>query len=300
MGEFELQMPHKRNSLSGDDYRKDYPTMSLFTVDETKCKHDGICADICPRGLIEMKDDDSLPVPTSVAEEMCSRCGHCVAVCPHGALSHTAMTPEQCPPVRREWLLDQERVEHFLRSRRSIRNYKNKKVDRDLLTKLIDIARFGPTGGKSQPVQWRVIYDTEEVQRLSEMIFAWLSQCMNDPEQENLIKKFSHTVAAWERGEDRISRGAPHLIVTHAPKDSPGALSACTIALTYLELASPSLGLGACWSGFLHEASKVWAPLQKALSLPEEHECFGAMMIGYPKYAYQRLPLRDEPMISWQ
>jgi nitroreductase len=247
-----------------------------------------------------MKDDDSLPLPTSVAEEMCSRCGHCVAVCPQGALSHTAMTPKQCPPIQRGWLLDQERVEHFLRSRRSIRNYKNKKVDRELLTKLIDIARFGPTGGNSQPVQWRVIYDTEEVRLLTERIFDWLSHSMNDPKEESLAKKFNHTLASWERGEDSISRGAPHLIVTHAHKDSPGALSACTIALTYLELAAPSLGLGACWSGFLHESSKVWGPIQKALRLPEEHECFGAMMIGYPKYNYQRLPLRNEPMISWQ
>ena len=274
--------------------------MSLFTVDETKCKRDGICSDVCPRGLIEMKDADSLPEPTVIAEEMCSRCGHCVAACPNGALNHTAMTPEQCSPVRREWLLDQERVEHFLRSRRSIRNYKNKKVDHDLLTKLINIARFGPTGGNAQPVEWLVIYKTQEVQRLTEMIYEWLSQCMDDPEQVNLVTKFGHTVAAWERGEDRISRGAPHLIVTHAPEDSPGALSACTIALTYLELAASSMGLGACWSGFLHEASKAWTPLQKALDLPKEHICFGAMMIGYPKYTYQRLPLRNEPMISWR
>jgi nitroreductase len=247
-----------------------------------------------------MRDADAIPVPALIAEEMCSRCGHCVAVCPHGALSHTAMTPEQCPPSRREWLIDQERVEHFLRSRRSIRNYKDKKVGREVLTKLIDIARFAPTGGNTQPVRWLVIYDTEEVQRLTAMIFDWLSQCMNDPEQESLVKKFNHTVEAWGRGEDRISRGAPHLIVTHAPKDSPGALSACTIALTYLELAASSIGLGACWSGFIHEAAKVWAPLQKALSFPEENACFGAMMIGYPKYTYQRLPLRNKPMISWQ
>ena len=274
--------------------------MSLFTVDETKCKLDGICSDVCPRGLIEMKDANSTPMPTLIAEEMCSKCGHCVAVCPHGALSHTAMTPEQCPPVRREWLPDQERVENFLRSRRSIRNYKNKKVDRELLTTLIDIARFGPTGGNTQPVQWRVIYETEEVNRLSGIIFDWLSHSMDDPKQESLVKKFGHIVAAWERGEDRISRGAPHLIMTHAPEDAPGALSACTIALTYLELAAPSLGLGACWSGFVHEASKVWAPLQKALSLPEEHICFGAMIVGYPKYTYRRLPLRNEPRISWR
>jgi hypothetical protein len=40
--------------------------------------------------------------------------------------------------------------------------------------------------------------------------------------------------------------------------------------------------------------------MQKALALPEDHISFGAMMIGYPKYKYHRLPLRKEPQIIWR
>jgi len=36
------------------------------------------------------------------------------------------------------------------------------------------------------------------------------------------------------------------------------------------------------------------------LALPEGHVPFGAMMVGRPKYRYQRLPLRNEPQITWR
>jgi nitroreductase len=64
------------------------------------------------------------------------------------------------------------------------------------------------------------------------------------------------------------------------------ALAACIIALTYLELAVTSFGLGACWAGYFSAAANMGPPMKKALGLPEEHNSFGAMMVGYPKYKY--------------
>ena len=46
-------------------------------------------------------------------------------------------------------------------------------------------------------------------------------------------------VAAWDAGRDLICRDAPHLVVTHAPKDDLTAPCACLLALAYLELAAP-------------------------------------------------------------
>ena len=73
-----------------------------------------------------------------------------------------------------------------------------------------------------------------------------------------------------------------------------------TIALSYLDLAASSFGLGTCWAGYFHAAATMWPPMRNAVDLPERHTCFGAMMIGYPKYTYHRLPLRNEPRITWR
>ena len=105
------------------------------------------------------------------------------------------------------------------------------------------------------------------------------------------------TVDSWEAGIDIICHDAPHIIVAHAPE---GRRRDCTIALAYLELAAPPLGLGACWAGWLDAAANNWESLQQYLELPEGHTCCGAMMIGYAKYRYHRIPLRDEAQITWQ
>ena len=78
------------------------------------------------------------------------------------------------------------------------------------------------------------------------------------------------------------------------------ALHACTIALTYLELAATSMGLGTCWAGYFNVTATSFPPMQEALALPPGHQAFGSMMVGYPKFSYHRLPLRNPPAISWR
>lgn len=274
--------------------------MSLFSVDQEKCKHDGLCVDECPAGIIEFKDKESPPTPTRDAEELCINCGHCVAICPHGALSHRLMGPESCPPVIKDRLLDPEHVEHFLRSRRSIRTFKKQPVDRNIIEKMIDIARYAPSGHNLQPVKWLVIHDSDEVRKLAEMVIEWMRFMLKEQSAIAQTLHMDRVVESWEAGMERICRGAPHVIVTHAPKDERTAPAACTIGMTYLELSAPSFGLGACWAGYFNAAANFWPPMEQALGLPEGHGCFGAMMVGYPKYKFQRMPLRNEPQIMWR
>ncbi len=274
--------------------------MPLFTIDGKKCKRDGICVAVCPLGIIETGNENTVPAPVPDADELCIRCGHCVAVCPNAAFSHSAMTPDSCPPVRKDWMPAPEKVEHFLRTRRSIRAYKMQTADRYILAKLINIARFAPSGHNIQPARWLVIYDREEVQRLSGIVIDWMRYMLKEEAQIAQSMRMDRIVTAWERGIDRICRGAPHVIITHAPKEERSAPAACTIALSYLELAAPSFGLGACWAGYFNAAAALWPPMQQSLKLPAGHVSFGAMMMGYPEYAYHRLPLRDAPLITWQ
>lgn len=273
--------------------------MDLLVVDAEKCKKDHICVDECPARIILMKDKDTPPVPVSRAEEYCINCGHCVAVCPYGALSHTAMTPDQCPPVQKELLLSTEQVEHALRSRRSIRTYKKKAVDRETITRLIDIARYAPSGHNSQPVRWHIIYEREEVHRLAGFVADWMRSHLKKQSALAMSFQMDRIIKGWDAGMDPICRNAPHVVIAHAPKQNLAAPAACTIALSYLDLAAPSFGLGACWAGYFNTAATMWPPMQEALGLPDGNTCFGSMMIGYPKYAYCRLPLRNDPEITW-
>jgi nitroreductase len=109
----------------------------------------------------------------------------------------------------------------------------------------------------------------------------------------------STIIRAWNAGADIICRRAPHLIITHAPEQDPVAPLNSAIALTYLELAAPAFGLGACWAGYFDIAAKLWPPIKQSLGLLEGHVTCSTMMVGYPKYKYHRLPLRNEARITW-
>jgi nitroreductase len=112
---------------------------------------------------------------------------------------------------------------------------------------------------------------------------------------------FNRLVDAWDRGEDMLLRGAPHVIIAHS-NEFYGSMgeTACIIAATYLELAAYSLGLGACWAGYFQVACGAYSPLREALELPQGCRVYAAMMVGYPRYKFSSIPVRKEPEISWQ
>jgi nitroreductase len=148
-------------------------------------------------------------------------------------------------------------------------------------------------------VRWLVVQAPENVQRLAGQVAEWMRHLVAEQSPMAAALHLDRVVEAWDKGHDRICRSAPHLIVAHAAKANPVAPAAATIALTYLELAAASMGLGACWAGYVNMAANLWPPLKEALALPEGHVPFGAMLVGRPTYRYQRMPLRNPPEITW-
>jgi len=274
--------------------------MSVFAVNREKCNFCGLCAAECPAGIIVIKGPEAFPLLARGGQDLCINCGHCVAVCPPGAIGLETMSPEDCALARQELLPTPEQVEHFLKSRRSVRVYKEEPVPRETLAKLIDIARYAPSGSNAQPVQWLVVENPNEVKRLSGLVVDWMHTAIREVPGLADRLPLDRMVAARERGVDPILRGAPHVILAHAPRDLPSAQQDGLIALTYLELAAYSLGLGACWAGFLYFAVSSYRPIREALQFPARHHCLGAMMIGYPKHKLRRIPLRNEPKIIWR
>lgn len=272
----------------------------LFYVDAEKCNRDGFCLEACGRRLIEMKEADSVPTLIAGVEELCINCGHCVAVCPSGALALHTMRPEDCPEIRNELLIDLEQAEQFLRSRRSIRNYMDKPVERDKLNKLIQVAGYAPSAHNARPVHFLVIENKAEVKRLSGLVVDWMRLTIKEAPALAKAFHFDRVVALWDGGKDPICRNAPHLIVAHAAENARMAHVDCVLALAYAELIATPLGLGATWAGYVMTATIFYPPLLEALKLPEGHKCFGVMMVGYPKLKFVRMPLRNPPAVAWR
>jgi nitroreductase/NAD-dependent dihydropyrimidine dehydrogenase PreA subunit len=273
--------------------------MSLLNINQKKCKRDGLCAAECPSRIIVQTDRKSFPSLIESGEEFCTNCGHCVAVCPYGALTLSTMSLDACPPVQKNILPDADAVKQLLLARRSIRQYKKKVVSPKLLKELIDTARYAPTGSNKQQVYWTVFRNPEDVQKLAGMVIDFMRMMYPLITDEASARRSRRLIDSWDNGTDRIMRGAPHLIAVHSPSDVSFPEADCTIALTYLELYAYTRGLGTCWAGYFTGVAGMHEPIVKFLNLPAGHQCYGAVMLGYPKPVYYRVPKRNDPLITW-
>ncbi|MFC1925924.1 nitroreductase family protein [Chloroflexota bacterium] len=273
--------------------------MNSLLIDAEKCNRCGICTEECPAYLVRLTDKEALPSWVRGAESWCLNCGHCVAICPTGALELSSMPVAGCIPIVKELQPSPEQVEQLLKSRRVIRAYREEPVEREKLAKLLDIARYAPSGHNAQPVNWLVIENREKVKELAQLVVDWLRDLAQQDAGFARMLQAKALVKAWESGSDRITRVAPHLIITHAREDTI-VHGDCHIALAYLELAAYSMGIGTCWSGYVQLGATHSPALLQALQLPEGHDVFGAMLIGYPQYKFTRIPVRNEAKVTWR
>lgn len=263
--------------------------MTLITIDAARCAKDGLCDAACPMGLIN-QDGDALPVEVADARDACVRCGHCVAVCPTGALTNALMPTEDFLPVERQLLPGPEQTEALLRSRRSVRGFKDAPVPRETLERLLETARRAPTASNTQQVSWIIIQDRGLLDTVIRLTVDWM----------RTMPARARYVALSDAGRDMTLRGAPALALAHCPKDWRWTDGDCAIALTYMELAAASLGLGACWAGLVTAASDAVPELRQTIGLPEDHRVGGGLMLGLPRYRYRLVPPRNPARVAWR
>ncbi len=274
--------------------------MTLIKIDEAKCKKDALCVMDCPAGILKQADKDSVPVMIPQGEQVCLRCGHCVAVCPHGALDHADVPLAASPEIEKERVLDAAQAAQFLRTRRSIRRFKDKPVERDTIQSLIDTARCAPTGGNSQLLAWTVHTDKARLKEISDLTVEWMKAMLASEAAKKLPPYFPRIVEAYEAGINSITQDAPCLVVASAPGFYDNGMVDLSIALSYFELMATTSGLGTCWIGLITRALKFSEPLKALVGLPEKHTHFYAMVMGHPKFKYYRLPERKPANIIWK
>ncbi len=273
--------------------------MGLLIIDESRCKKDSLCVRECPMAIIKLKDGDGFPEIAPGSEAVCNDCGHCVAICPHDALDHARVPKERSPLIDKDLEITGDQAVQFLRSRRSVRFFKDQAVEREKLQRLIEIARYAPTGGNRQLVEWVVFTDRDQIKGIAEHTVTWMRKVLEKAPQ-SVPPYFPLIVGAWDMGYDSVTWSAPVLLLASAPREVNTGLVDLTLALSYLELAAPKFGLGTCWAGVVCGAMQGSASVREAMGLPEGHPHYYPMMLGYSKPKYVRLPERKAPKITWR
>lgn len=274
--------------------------MTIFTIEQDKCHKDGLCAAVCPLGIINIEAGRSFPRPTEEAEDLCISCGHCGAVCPHNALQLNTASLAEPDPFDRNKLPTAEQLNLLIKGRRSIRVYKKEPVARETISEIISLARYAPTARNSQMLQWLVIDNSQKLSSLKDHVKDWMQNALENNDPSAIAYGFDKALQAFAEGIDPILRDAPGIVIIHAPTAYPMGLIDSTIATTTFEIIAASRAIGTCWAGYFMMAAKAWAPLRQELMLPDGHHLTTALMVGKPKFNYTTLPERNAPIITWR
>ena len=95
-----------------------------ITINKERCIHCGLCIQDCITGCLEF-DEGCFPKYKNGGANKCIACQHCMAICPKGALAFGSRNPDDSDKVTYG---NSEELLGIIKSRRSIREYKNENI----------------------------------------------------------------------------------------------------------------------------------------------------------------------------
>ena len=288
--------------------------MSLVTIDEERCKRDGLCVRICQKVFSQEAEGS---VPLVAHEESCNSCGHCVLVCPSGAIHQVDCPSEKIHPVRTDLLPSYEQIREMVLTRRSIRTFQERPVEKEIIEKVIDGARFAPSAKNVQSVRFIVVQDKSLLHAVASSTAEWLGKIakrLKNPLWRKLYllsgEKDAEEITRWigqfqfiaeEMGKnvDLILFDAPLLLLFYADKRIRLADVNATLALHSATMLASSLGLGSFYTGYVVTACSHDRAIPRLLELPKKHKVYGGLALGYPAIQFSRWIDRHPAQVKW-
>ena len=198
----------------------------------------------------------------------------------------------------------------LVKQRRTIRRFKPDPVPDEYVEKIIEAARWAPSGYNMQPWDFVVVRD----KKLKDAIVGWVA------DYHKLIMKTEGAREPWQRvprrpsqdpemdyrtapvfilvlGDTRTNKGLPTAMRYDAERQRSIYISSLANAYLYMSLAATTLGLANEWVSSVATAYPHCL-VKDLLGIPPEYEIYDMMALGYPAYKLtSRKLMRDKGMM---
>jgi nitroreductase/NAD-dependent dihydropyrimidine dehydrogenase PreA subunit len=288
--------------------------VSLIAIDRERCLKDGLCVRICQK-VFSQETSGSIPIVAH--EESCNACGHCVLVCPSGAIRQVDCPPENVHSVREDLMPSYAQVREMIMTRRSIRTFQERPVERQIIDKIIDSARFAPSAKNAQSTQFIVVQDKSLLHAIASYSSEWLGKIakrLRNPLWRKLYllsgERDADEITRWISQFDLIAKkmredidlvlfGAPVLFLFHADKTIRFADVNANLALHNALMLAGSLGLGGFYTGYVVTACSHDRTIPQLVGLPKKHSVYGGLALGYPQIQFSQWIDRHPATVKW-
>lgn len=159
----------------------------------------------------------------------------------------------------------------IIKKRRSIREYSEKEIPKDVLEKVIEAARFAATARNVQPWEFIVITQPATLKKFSELA-----------QNGRFLSKAKACIAVFCADTKYYLED--------------GCSATCNILL-----AAADLGIGSCW--IAGDKKDYCAEMAKLLNVPAGYKLVSLVALGYPKskdsfYAAEKKALKE--VVHWE
>jgi ferredoxin len=279
----------------------------IVTIDAGKCNGCGLCVTVCSDQSIKLENRKA--VLTDTSKFGCIACGHCMAICPTGAIKVSGRTlsfSDLFDIPSKEQAADYQSLLSLMQRRRSIREYKDKPVEKELVEKILEAAKTAPMGippsdvnvlileGKDKAREFVADY-CKYLETLRWMVNPWVLRFMRPfwgKATTDLFRDFIKPLidiytGSMKKGENKVTYDAPLTMYFYASPFTDPADP--IIPATYAMLAAESLGLGTCMLGGIHPFIQSGGAAKKfrekwGIRYKSKEGLF--LIIGYPKVSY--------------
>lgn len=261
----------------------------MIQIDQSLCIGCGLCVQDCISGYMRMEDGKP------VAPSACLQCGHCVAVCPQGAVRIPEYDMDDVTLCAIH--LDADALLSSIKSRRSIRKYQPKKIEREKLDNIVQAGRYTATAKNTQGCRFVLVQ--EELDTFKEFIYQQIERTVQsgtlpDGVPAAMQQQYPRFLALRKQGVDFLFRNAPAVLFVAGNTPVDAALAAQN-----MELMAVAQGLGALYNGYLNYTIHLAPELKQWLGL-EDKASYVCMLLGYPAVDYVRTAPRKPADVVWK
>lgn len=271
----------------------------MVIINEQKCIGCGLCVFDCLPQNLTMVDKKAKTI-----NEKCMQCGHCVAICPNGAVSIDDYDMEDVCDVQKNNITSDELL-NFIKTRRSIRHFKEEKISHLEIEKIIEAGRYSPTSTNMQDLKYIVVEDKlEDFRKLTlEELDIKADELLANSDKlnptlkfyANMWKNIVNSYKANPSKKDNLFLNAKTIILITASSELNVG-----IATSNMELMANSLNIGMLYSGFIQNTVKDNVKINRFLNIPDDAKIMACLVLGYPDVQYKRSAPRKSADINWQ